>query len=342
MRFEMADGSSELKELSLPWTLPLTDWPAGTTVALGTRDRLVRADGRRYVLTSLPEERSRKAFSDLRVLADHALPVVAPVGLVADREGQPSLLATAWPEDAIPLEDALGGCAETADLAEALATLMVHLHLAGYEAGPSASRNPLILRTGARCRAVMSDFRYGALHDDLGEEQRASDLDASRMNLIRTTEAANQLRREAIDPERFAGETLAAYQRIWERISHACLFAEPGEINLQTRVVAADALAETTRDRLRREDETAALNLRVRARWEGCDHPLLLKLLTGLELRGERGLEVLRDVFRHIGWLEFSTGRKWPVALAAQRWVRDVYEPALASLSRLKTGERCH
>jgi len=341
MRFETTHGTEILKELGLPWSTPLADWPEEESARLTEHARMVRTRGRRFIIGAFPEVKAREVLSRLETLHAFGQPVVEPVGLVTDRAGLPALLVTCWPHDAHPLEDVLGAARETESLVEALALHLVHLHLAGYHGGAGTLANPLIQREEDRHAAILADLTDGELVSALTCEQRRADLHAARVNLARTVREANHRRRERLAAEAFAGQVVDAYTRLWTRTERGT-YPEPGELAVRTRVFDMRALPEETRTRLREGAvRTPAISIWSRVS-DGGDHRLMLHLLTGLDVRDDRSRDLLRDVDRHRGWLEMSTGRPWPRALAANRWLCEVYQPALDSLAGLRTGEACH
>jgi hypothetical protein len=342
MRFETAHGTEILKELRLPWNTPLTDWSEEESAALGPDERMVHAKGCRYILKAFPEPRAREAFSRLETLHAFGQPVVRPVGLVTERAGLPALLVTSWPREAIPLEDALGAARDPEPLAEALAFHLAHLHLAGYHGGASTLASPLIRRGDDRFAAILADLSAGELVNALSSDQRQADLHAAKVNLARAVRGANHRRRERLEPESFATSVVDTYTRFWSRFEQTHLFAQPGEVAVRTRIFSVGSVPGMTREQLRTESENPFTMTIWSQSSKGSDHRLMVHLLTGLEVGDDRSRDLLRDLNRHRSWLEMSTGRPWPRALAANRWLRDVYRPAMKSLAGLKTGEACH
>jgi hypothetical protein len=69
--------------------------------------------------------------------------------------------------------------------------------------------------------------------------------------------------------------------------------------------------------------------------------------LTGLDVWENQARRLLSDIASFRGWLEQVEGRRVPEAVAATRWLRQVYEPIMAAIpghlrSRLDAAEIFH
>ncbi|MDJ0835415.1 MAG: DUF4032 domain-containing protein [Acidobacteriota bacterium] len=330
-----------LRDLDLPWDQSPEQWPDRLVADLGEGAWLVRNENHRYVLRRLNTADATRAEERLNALRTFGLPSVASLGVV-DQEDDTALLVTEWPEDAVPLEDALTGEGNPQPLAEDLSMLLAHMHLAGFHWGCGTLAAPLIRKDNNS--AMLGDPCHGELSAEISEEQREADLHAARVNLARIVRAANHGRRNPLNPELFASEVISGYRRIWDRIHRTRLFVESGSIQMSTRVTTLGSLPEAYQQQLKDvEDNPFGLLLLGSVSHCNSDNRLMLHLLTGLETRDNNSRLLLRDLFRYHSWLEFSTGRKWPRGLAANRWMNEVYGPAVAGLSALrKTGEACH
>ena len=111
---------------------------------------------------------------------------------------------------------------------------------------------------------------------------------------------------------------MSSYRELWSRFSDGALFSEE-----QFHLAVESDQAEST--------HMISVNLSARV-ISRKPHQLLLHMLTGLDARESRTPKLLQEIFRYQAWLEFSSGRKWPRALAANRWMNDVYMPAVQAL----------
>ena len=58
-------------------------------------------------------------------------------------------------------------------------------------------------------------------------------------------------------------------------------------------------------------------------------HSRRLTALTGLKVQENQARRLLNDIAEHRAWLQHRDGIELPDAVAAQRWLTEVYEPVL-------------
>lgn len=61
-------------------------------------------------------------------------------------------------------------------------------------------------------------------------------------------------------------------------------------------------------------------------------HSRELRRRTGLEVQENQARRLLADIAAHRVWLERETERAQPAAVAAARWLADVYEPVVEAI----------
>ncbi|MEO1338483.1 MAG: lipopolysaccharide kinase InaA family protein, partial [Myxococcota bacterium] len=174
--------------LDLPWDYPLTEWE-------GRTDRLekmpagdsrhpvvfVNYNGAVYAVKSLTRVLASKEYAALRAMESKRLPVVTPVGLVQTEteEGEAGVLITRYLDHSLPyhqlfLQSMLSRY--RASLLDALAGLLVELHLAGVYWGDCSLFNALFLRDAGRLRAYLVDAETSEVHDRISDTMRDYEL----------------------------------------------------------------------------------------------------------------------------------------------------------------------
>ncbi len=106
-------------------------------------------------------------------------------------------------------------------LLDALAALLVRMHLTGFFWGDCSLSNTLFRRDAGAFAAYLVDAETGALHPSLSNGQRGEDLEIARLNIFGEAldlQAAGLLH-EAIDPEEVADEVVARYERLWHEVT---------------------------------------------------------------------------------------------------------------------------
>ncbi|MBP6187252.1 MAG: DUF4032 domain-containing protein, partial [Rhodoluna sp.] len=162
--------------LDLPWHLPLEDWPSETIAALpkGLSRHIVRfAHLGDYVIAikeTLPEL-ARREYEMLKSLNKLDVPCVEPFAVVSNRtdaNGEPLLatLITRHLKFSLPYRAmwSQGLRLETAKrLVDALALLLVRLHITGFFWGDVSLSNTLFRRDAGSFAAYLVDAETGQL-----------------------------------------------------------------------------------------------------------------------------------------------------------------------------------
>ncbi len=111
-------------------------------------------------------------------------------------------------------------------LMDALAVLLVRLHLAGFAWGDCSLSNTLFRRDAGAYAAYLVDAETGDLHPQLSNGQRDYDLDLARVNIsgeLLDLEASGALH-PSVDPIEFGMEICARYQSLWEELTRVSVY----------------------------------------------------------------------------------------------------------------------
>ena len=193
-------GSLDEPELAfLPWDMPLEEWPEDLVVALPrgiSRHivRFVRLAGVVYAVKEVEEHYAQREYDLLFELVPprHAR-CVEPVGVVAGRtdadgEELPAALITRHLQFSLPYRALFSSTLrpDTANrLIDALAVLLVRLHLVGFSWGDCSLSNTLFRRDAGAFAAYLVDAETGELHPTLTDGQREYDLETAATNVGR-------------------------------------------------------------------------------------------------------------------------------------------------------------
>jgi hypothetical protein len=223
--------------LDLPWQVPLEQWPADQLAALPrgiSRHvvRFARLSGRVVAVKEIGAELARREYGLLRLLRRLDVPCVEPVGIVSGRQtpdGTPldPALVTRHLEFSLPYRALFSQTLrpDTAQrLVDALAVLLVRLHLTGFFWGDVSLSNTLFRRDAGAFAAYLVDAETGELHDELSDGQREYDLELARVNIageLMDLEAGGLLDPD-LDPS--GADPVATSQRIVDR--YRSLWAE--------------------------------------------------------------------------------------------------------------------
>src|SRR3989440_9034407 len=215
--------------------MPLEEWPADRLVTLPqgiSRHvvRFVKLAGTVYAVKEPAGRIAQREYDLLRQLERIDAPSVEAVAIVADRvddDGEPldPVLVTRHLQFSLPYR-ALFSHTLRPDtmnrLLDALAALLVRMHLYGFFWGDVSPSNTLFRRDAGAFAAYLVDAETGALHGQLSRGQREEDVELARVNIfgeMLDLEAGGVLH-EAIDPETVADNVVRRYETRWHQPTH--------------------------------------------------------------------------------------------------------------------------
>src|SRR5690348_9892072 len=220
--------------LDLPWPLALEAWPADRLAALPrgiSRHvvRFVRLEQSVLAIKEINEELATREYNLLRLLRRLGLPAVEPVGVVTGRVdpfGDPleSALVTRHLQFSLPYRALFAQSlrSDTATrLVDALAVLLVRLHLGGFYWGDVSLSNTLFRRDAGAFAAYLVDAETGELHQTLTRGQREYDVELARMNIageLMDLQAGGMLD-ETTDPLAVSDVITDRYHSLWTELT---------------------------------------------------------------------------------------------------------------------------
>jgi hypothetical protein len=327
--------------LDLPWDIPLEEWPADHLVALpqGISRHIVRFVKLNDVVYALKETRERiaeKEYDLLRALERIDFPAVEAVAIVTDRQdpaGEPleTALITRHLQFSLPYRALFSHVLrpETLNrLLDALAALIVRMHLTGFSWGDCSLSNTLFRRDAGAFAAYLVDAETGNLYPKLSEGQRSEDIEILRLNIFGECLdlQAAELMHESIDPEAVVDDIVARYDRLWH------------EVTYEQEVPANDARHDIE-GRIRRLNElgfdvaevamsTVDGGYRVRPKVVDAGyHTRRLLRLTGLDAEENQARQLLNDLDTYRAESDLTDEQQ-----AAHRWLTEVFEPVVRAV----------
>ena len=327
--------------LDLPWAVPLEEWPADHLVALpqGISRHIVRFVKLNDVVYALKETRERiaeKEYDLLRALERIDFPAVEAVAIVTDRqdpsgEALETVLITRHLQFSLPYRALFSHVLrpETLNrLLDALAALIVRMHLTGFSWGDCSLSNTLFRRDAGAFAAYLVDAETGNLYPKLSNGQRSEDIEILRLNIFGECLdlQAAELMHESIDPEAVVDDIVARYDRLWH------------EVTYEQEVPTSDARHDIER-RIRRLNElgfdvaevamsTVDGGIRVRPKVVDAGyHTRRLLRLTGLDAEENQARQLLNDLDTYRAESDLTDEQQ-----AAHRWLTEVFEPVVRAV----------
>ncbi|MFM7356713.1 MAG: DUF4032 domain-containing protein [Actinomycetota bacterium] len=223
---------------NLPWHTPLEQWPEDETLAAQrgiSRHivRLVRSTpdpaSEIYAVKETVEEFAVREYEALRELGLRGAPAVAQVSIVTNRYSQngeelPCAIVTRFLPYSLPYRVILSGQItqhEITNMANALAYLLVRLHLLGFWWGDCSLSNTLFRRDAEGFAAYLVDAETGEFQKKLSDGQREHDLELARFNVAAELEDLKiaGVLFPAMDPIRASESVITRYRKIWKSLS---------------------------------------------------------------------------------------------------------------------------
>jgi len=355
MRFRLATPDDYPAGLNLPWATPLAAWPSTLFVDVerGLHRNLVRFvehAGTIYAIKELLEHVAAREYALLRALQQLDLPVVEPVGLVTDRpaeHGGPdrwSLLITRYLRHSLPYRSVIARGttgAHALQLLDALAELLVSLHLAGFYWGDCSLSNALFRLDAGRYSAYLVDAETGEVHPTLSAGQRAHDLQVAHENVageFLDIQAGFGLP-ENLDPVVLAEALVARYERLWIELTREEVFAVHEQYRVDARVARLNELGfDVAELDLRGIEGGQKVIMRVQVVEPG-HHRRRFEALTGLDVQENQARRLLNDLEHHRAVWSGAMGRRLGEREAAHQWLEQVYRPTVASIPAEHRGK---
>jgi hypothetical protein len=235
MTLRITGFGEEIAAISgLPWNQPLEQWPEDPALAekRGISRHVVRlirvtdeADSEIYAVKETVSEFANREYAALRELRRLQAPSVDPIAVVEGRkdingEELPCVLATRFLPYSLPYRVVLSGALSPHDIlnmANALALLLVRLHLLGFWWGDCSLSNTLFRRDAEGFAAYLVDAETGEFQKTLSDGQREHDLDIAHFNVAAELEdlALSGVLYPGMDPVRASDTVMKRYRRLW-------------------------------------------------------------------------------------------------------------------------------
>jgi hypothetical protein len=332
--------------LDLPWRQPLAEWPADVLAALPrgiSRHvvRFVRLDGRVLAIKEISELVAFREYEMLRQLRKLEVPAVKPVGVVTGRRsdsGEPleAALVTEHLAFSLPYRSVFSQALrdETADrLIDALAVLLVRLHLTGFFWGDVSLSNTLFRRDAEQFAAYLVDAETGALHRELTRGQREYDLELARVNIIGELMdlAAGELLDEEVDEIGTGTSLVERYTELWEALTGVEAFHTDERWRVAARIERLNELGFDVGElSITTDIDGTTVQIQPQVVDAGHHSRRLLKL-TGLDVQDNQARRLLNDLDSYQAATERQEDDE---QLVAHDWLQNVFRPTIRAVPR--------
>ena len=347
MTLRITGLSEEIASVTgLPWELPLEEWTEDPSLAekRGLSRHIVRLvrvtdgpDGEIYAVKETVAEFANREYRLLRQLSHLNAPCVEPIAVVEGRTDMngadlPPALATRFLPYSLPYRVLLSGTVTAYDvmtMANALALLLVRLHLLGFWWGDCSLSNALFRRDADGFAAYLVDAETGELQPALSDGQREHDLEIAHFNVAAELEdlALSGVLYPGMDPIRASDGVIKRYRRLWTALKEPQLLdpkdrhaVERAMRQLQDLGFAVEEVSVSL------DGENHALRFQPKLVAAGY-HQQRLYGLMGLETEELQAKRLIASFDRY----RTREGRaSEPIEVTAQRWLREIFQPIIA------------
>ncbi|MFB7269166.1 DUF4032 domain-containing protein [Streptomyces sp. NPDC056244] len=343
--------------LDLPWNTPLDQWPDACLVALprGISRHVVRfasAGPEVVAVKEISERGAVREFGLLRDLHRLGIPAVDALAVVTgrvDADGEPlePALITRHLKGSLPYRSMFESTMRPSTvkrLMDALAVLLVRLHLAGFAWGDCSLSNALFRRDAGAYAAYLVDAETGQIQPNLSRGQREYDIELARVNIageLMDLEASGALH-PSVDPVPFGAAIVRRYEDLWHEVTRESVYPVDKRHYIDRRIRRLNDLgfdvAEMQIERSPMGDTVTFLPKVV----DAGHHQRQLLRLTGLDAEENQARRLLNDLESWMaGEEDYAPGDPLGARpeVLAHRWVRDVFRPTVRAVPLELRGE---
>ena len=337
--------------LDLPWQLALEDWPSDRIAALpkGLSRHTVRfahlSDHVIAIKETLPELAKRE-YEMLKRLIALDVPSVEPFAIINNRttedgEPLPAVLITRHLKFSLPYRAmwSQGLRPETASrLVDALAVLLVRLHIAGFFWGDVSLSNTLFRRDAGSFAAYLVDAETGQLYEGgLSNGQRENDLEIARVNiagelldLIASGNAA-----PGVNANEISDRIITKYRNLWKELTAAEVIGVSEKWKISRRVQRLNELGFDIEEMtIKADGEGSTIKIQPKVVDAG-HHGRRLLRLTGLDVEENQARRLLNDLDEY---RMANTNKHMDEEVLAHEWLSAAFEPIITAIPKHMTG----
>ena len=302
-----------------------------------------------YVIKELPDHLVEREYRLLRRLDEEGLPTAEVVAAVTGKEGGvDGMLVTRHLDYSLPYRVLLSGRGLDIPylgerVLDALVSLLVRLHLAGFFWGDCSLSNTLFRRDAGALSAYIIDTETAEWHAELTPGQRSLDLSIATENVaggLLDLQMGGRLRAD-IDSWEVSLQVEHRYHALWDELTAPADVPAEATYEIEQRLRRLHDLGFDVEEMeiVEAPDGNNELIRIVPNVVEHGYHSLRLKNLTGLETTENQARRLLDDIHAFAGRLRGERARQaeetgrpprpLPDNVAAVRWLDDRFEPIM-------------
>jgi len=295
-----------------------------------------------YAIKEMPLALAQHEYEMLRTIESSTKHVARPVGLVerpwvdADREWSGAVI-TAYVPHAFPYRQLVSGTAFgklRAPMLDALAGLLVELHLHGVYWGDCSLSNTLYRWDASAIEAVMIDAETTRVYTKISRGQRMEDLAIMEMNLAgEMGDIAAEHGATLDDADIHIGADITTrYAALWTELTSSLVVTAGDHFKIRNRIERLNELGFAVDD-IDLVPVNEGVNVKIRVKVGGRQyHSEQLRQVTGIDVSENQAKSILSDLaYFDARFGGTSSTRK---AVGAMRWRSTIFEPLILAIVR--------
>jgi hypothetical protein len=338
--------------LDLPWDTPVDDWETERLVSMpaGVHRHpvvFVAYDEGVYAIKELPLRLAITEYRVLRSLREHTQRSAEPVGL-AERdwldphtEGA-GVVITRYVDHSFPYRRLVSGAgfgARRKQMLDALAGLLVELHMAGCYWGDCSLSNVLYRFDAGEIEAIMVDAETSELHESLSDGQRLADIEVMKINVAGEMGDIAAEMGEDIDAAdiELGSDIESRYEALWAELNEELVITPDENYQIRQRIQRINQLGFAVDDvEITPVDGGSRVKLltHVGGRTYNSD---TLRQRTGIEASENQAELLLSDLNYYLAKHGdvTATGK----SVGTFKWLNGQFEPMAARIREVWPGE---
>jgi hypothetical protein len=334
--------------LDLPWEFPLDEWsqrcPRYEELPRGVSRHpvtFVNYSGVIYALKEMEPGLAEQEYNLLQQMEQLRLPAVLPVGHARTETsfGERSVLITSFLNLSLPYRSLFirRSLARYRDhLLDAMAGLLVQLHLAGFFWGDCSLSNTLFRRDAGALQAYLVDAETAEVNaGHTPPTLRLLDLQIMEENVDGDLAALGEkkLLMDGIPLDDTSASIRIRYQNLWEEINRREIVNPEEKYKIQERIQALNSLGFSIGEiLLERVDLGDKFDFHFMVTDRNFHHDQLLGL-TGIEAQEMQARTMMNEIQEHKATLSQTHQQSVPLSVAAHSWAENLYLPIIERLA---------
>lgn len=333
----------------MPWESPITTWrekcPYLEDVEKGLSRHpivFVNISGVLYAVKQLPVDKAEDEYLTLKKMVDLRLPVVLPLGYtrIFDQHNDHSLLITRYLNSSLPyrtlfLQASLERYRK--HLLDAIASLLVQLHLAGVYWGDCSLSNTLFRRDAGILQAYLVDAETANLQiGSLNPLQRSYDLEIMEENITGDLVDVERIRDApiGIPISDIPAYIRLRYQELWTEVTRNEVFQPHENYRIQERIKKLNTMGFSVGDvKLVEENLGKMVSFKVVVTDRNY-HKNELYSLTGLDAQEMEAVQLMNEINEVKYKISAESNRSVPLSAAAFHWMENYYRPTIEKITQ--------